>query len=71
MKFNGKKFQLIRHGRNINLKESTENFVGDYKKVLERFSSRRDLGVKIYKDGTFIEHIKKICKKVRQQSGWI
>ena len=71
MEFNGKKFQVIRYGRNINLKESTEYFVGDYQEVIARFSSLRDLGVEINEDGTFIEHIENICKKVRQKSGWI
>ena len=44
MEFNGKKFQVIRYGRNINLKESTEYFLGDYQEVIERFSSLRDRG---------------------------
>ena len=64
MEFNGKKFQVIRYGRTINLKESTEYFVGDYQEVIERFSSLRDLGVEFNEDGTFIEHIKNICKKI-------
>ena len=42
MEFNAKKFQVIRYGRNTNLKENTEYFVGDYKDVNERFSSLRD-----------------------------
>ena len=56
-------FQVIRYGRNINLKENTENFVGDYQEVIERFSSLRDLGVEINEEGTFTEHIENICKK--------
>ena len=59
---------MIRYGRNVNLKESTEYFVGDYQEVIERFSSLRDLGVEINEEGTFTENI---CKKVRQKSGWI
>ena len=29
MEFNGKKFQVIRYGKDINLKEETDYFVGD------------------------------------------
>ena len=48
---------MIRYGRNVNLKESTAYFVGDYQEVIERFSSLRDLGVEINEEGTFTEHI--------------
>ena len=71
MEFNAKKFQVIRYGKDINLKEGTEYFVGDFEEVIERFSSLKDLGVQINEDATFTDHIDKICKKVRQKSGWI
>ena len=71
MEFNAKKFQVIRYGRNTDLKENTEYFVGDYQEVIERFSSLRDLGVEVNEEATFTEHIEKICKKVRQKNGWL
>ena len=71
MEFNGKKFQVIRYGKDINLKDETDYFVGDYEEVIERFSSLKDLGVQINEDATFNDHIDLICKKVRQKSGWI
>ena len=53
MEFNAKKkFQVIRYGRNTDLKENTEYFVGDYPEVIERFSSLRDLGIEVIEKAT-------------------
>ena len=71
MEFNGKKFQVIRYGRNVDLKESTDYFAGNFDEVIERFSTMRDLGVHISEDAKFTDHIENVCKKVRQKCGWI
>ena len=71
MEFNGKKFQVIRYGTDIDLKESTDYFAGDFDEVIERFETMRDLGIQVSEDGTFMNHIENICKKVRQKCGWI
>ena len=44
MKFNGKKFQLLRYGTNDDLKNNTVYFTGHMEEVIEQFSSIRDLG---------------------------
>ena len=43
--FNSTKFQMIRYGRNTEVKENTEYFTGDFEEIIERFCSLRDLGV--------------------------
>ena len=45
MDFNGEMFQVIGYGRDVDLKESTEYFAGDFDEVIERFTAIRDLGV--------------------------
>ena len=63
MEFNSEKFQVIRYGRDLNLKKSTDYFTGDFDEVIERFPTIRDLGVQVSEDVTFLEHIENICKK--------
>ena len=50
MDFNGEKFQVIRYGQDVDLKDSTEYFAGDFDEVIERFTTIRDLGVQVSKD---------------------
>ena len=71
MKFNGKKFQVVRYGQNEELKNNTEYFSGAYEEIIERFETIRDLGVQLSDDASFNEQIEKVCKKARQKSGWI
>ena len=71
MDFNKGKFVVMRYGQNEDLKNETEYFSGNYEEIIERKDSVRDLGVQLTDDGAFVEHIEKVCKKVRQKSGWI
>ena len=64
MKFNGSKFQLLRYGPNLCLKEDTVYFTPNMEDVIQQFSSLRDLGV-IMSD--VHEHIEKVTKVVRQK----
>ena len=69
MKFNKKKFQVVRNGTDEELKNNTTHFVGDYDEVIQKFSSVRDLGVQLTDDGTFNEHTEN--RMARQKSGWL
>ena len=71
MKFNGATFQVLRYGRNEELKNNTEYFTGDMENIIEQFSSLRDLGITMSDNGKFEDHINKVCSKVRQKIGWI
>ena len=71
MKFNGKKFQVLRYGPNTELKTNTEYYTEEKEHVIEEFSSLRDLGIIMSNDAKFSEHVEKVVKTVRQKAAWI
>jgi hypothetical protein len=71
MKFSGDKFQLVRYGRNQEIKENTCYFNGDMEYIIAEVESCRDLGVTIENSAKFDLHIEQVCKKVRQKCGWV
>jgi hypothetical protein len=71
MKFNGEKFQLMRYGKDTDLKQNTLYFTGEMAHVIEQVENCRDLGVTMQDDAKFDLHIENVCKKVRQKCGWI
>ena len=70
MKFNGKKFELLRYGPNQDIKEST-GYLTPEGETIEQKNNIRDLGIQMSDNTTFSEHIAKVCKKVNQKCGWI
>ena len=71
MKFNPDKFELLRYGKNVDLKETTMYFTSKMEKVIEQVNWTKDLGVILEDTGSFNSQIEKVCKKVRQKCGWI
>ena len=71
MQFNGKKFQLLRYGKNEDIKNNTMYFTEDTSDLVEREEVVRDLGVMLSEDAQFKNHIDKVVAKTRQKSGWI
>ena len=71
MKFNGKKFQVVRYGKDENLKNETLYFTENTENIVERQEVVRDLGVLMSDDATFKDQIEKVAKKVRQKIGWV
>ena len=71
MKFNGNKFQIMRYGKNQEIKEDTIYFTPQMEEPIEPFNSLRDLGVIMNDQANFSDHIEHVCKKVRQKLGWI
>ena len=71
MLFNAKKFELMRYGPNEELKHSTNYLSHNYEEIIEVKETLRDLGVIMSVKATFTEHIKHVCSKVKQKSGWI
>ena len=65
-----KKFELIRYGKNEELKQNTIYFSAD-ENVIEEKEVLRDLGVIMTNQATFDDHIYKVCQSVKQKSGWI
>ena len=70
MKFNSDKFGLLRYGKNQELKDGTSYFPAD-DNIIEEKEVLRDLGIMMNNVATFDEHIEKVCKTVKQKSGWI
>ena len=71
MKFNGQKIQVMKYGRNQDIKANTLYFTPDMDQIIEQFSSLRDLEVILNDEGTCSDQIEHVCKKVRQIIGWI
>ena len=70
MKFNSGEFEILRYGKNEELKMNTLYFSAD-DDVIEQKEVLRDLGVLMNDRGTFDEHISKVCQKLKQKAGWI
>ena len=71
MKFNGRKFQLLRYGTKEEIKNNTIYFTTNMEEVIEQFSSLRDLGVIMSDTARFDDHIEKVATTVRRKIGWI
>ena len=70
MQFNCGKFELLRYGKNEELKMNTMYFTAD-NNIVEEKEVLRDLGISMNNKATFDEHISKVCQKVKQKAGWI
>ena len=70
MKFNSEKFELLRYGKNEEIKLNTIYFSAD-DNIIEEKEVLRDLGVQMNNKADFSDHIRKVCQKVKQKSGWI
>ena len=71
MLFNGKKFEMLRYGKNNELKMNTNYFSPDYQDLIEVKDSLRDLGIIMSDDASFTNHIQKVCTTVKQKCGWV
>ena len=71
MKFNGKKFEVLRYGSNEDLKLSTNYLTPEADDIIEAKDCLRDLGIMMTDDAKFSEHIVHVSSKVRQKCGWI
>ena len=70
MLFNNNKFEILRYGKNTEIKDSTF-YLSASNEIIEEKETLRDLGVTVNNQGTFNEHIDLICSKVKQKSGWV
>ena len=70
MKFNSTKFEVLRYGKNEEMKCGTMYFSAE-DDIIEEKDVLRDLGVQMNNKATFDDHIIKVCQTVKQKSGWI
>jgi ribonuclease P/MRP protein subunit RPP40 len=71
MKCNGNKFELLRYGRDEDLKFSTNYLTPGAEEIIDNNECLRDLGVMMSDDAKFTEHVYHVCSKVCQKCGWI
>ena len=71
MSYNGSKFQLIRLGRNEDLKQDTSLFSEKMKEVILPADWVHDLGVAIEADATFSTQRSQALIKARRKAGWV
>jgi len=70
MTFNDTKFEMLRYGRNSELKEST-SYVSNTGSIIQPKAALKDLGVTMSSSGDFKDHINNITETVRNLSSWI
>ena len=70
MQFNDLKFELLRLGYCLELKEATEYLNPSGQPITEK-EHVKDLGVTMSNSGSFSEHIDKICTSARNMCSWI
>ena len=70
MEFNSLKFELLRYGKNNNLKENT-CYVSPESNLIEEKEHVKDLGITLSSDATFKVHINNIIESAKRTSAWI
>ena len=71
MPFNTSKFEVLRFGRNLDLKNCTNHLTPEAKDLIQAKEVLWDLGVMVNDLATFKDHVDKVCAKVNQNAGWI
>ena len=70
MTFNDLKFEMLRFGPDTTLKICT-NYTSPYGAIINSKDHVKDLGVTVSADGTFKEHMNKICQSAKNMCAWI
>ena len=60
MLFNGMKFEILRYGRNEDLKDY---FTPNFEDIIEEKDCLRDLGILMSNTASFSNHVNLVCKK--------
>jgi hypothetical protein len=71
MAFNGSKFEVLRFGKNQELKDNTNYLTPEAEDLIEVKDVLRDLGIMVNDKANFEDHIDKVCAQVNQKAGWI
>ena len=70
MTFNANKFELLRHGKEQEIKSATTYKSYDDSDIADK-EQVRDLGIMMGNTATFTLHIRNIVKKARDKMGWV
>ena len=71
MVFNGTKFEVLKYGKDENLKDDFNYLTPNSEELIERKEVVKDLGILMNDKATFDDHINKVCAKVTQKAGWV
>ena len=71
MIFNGTKFEVLRYGKNEELKNTCNYLTPDAGELIERKELLKDLGIKMNDKADFSDHVNFVTTKVRQRAGWV
>ena len=71
MIFNSTKFEVLKHGKNEDLKDDYNYLTPNNENLIERKEVLRDLGVLRNDKANFDDHINKVCTTVNQKVGWV
>ena len=69
MKFNANKFELLRYGKEQEIKSATTN--KSYDSNIDNKEQVRDLGIMMSNTAAFTLHIRNIVYKARDKMGWV
>ena len=70
MSFNDLKFEVLRFGSDLTLKLIT-SYTNPSGNIIDSKEHVPDLGVTVSADGSFREHIRKVCQSARNMCAWI
>ena len=71
MTFNSTKFQLVRFGKDQEIKNNTILFSDEMKEVISPKETVRDLGIMIDSNASFNTQRKLAVIKAKQNTGWV
>ena len=71
MMLNTTKFEVLKHGKDEELKNDFNYFTPDHEEIIERKEVLRDLGIQANEKATFDDHINKVCNTVNRKVGWV
>ena len=71
MKFNTTKFEVLKPGKDEELKNDFEYFMPDDEDIVERKEVLRDLGIQYNDKATFDGYINKVCTSVNKKVAWV
>ena len=66
--FNSKKFEVPRHGKNDDLKQSTCSLTPNSDLIIDKKEPLGDLGIMMSNDASFSIHVESVCSKVKQKN---
>ena len=71
MIFNGSKFEILRYGKNEDLKNTCNYLTPNAEDIIERKELLKDLGIKMNDKADFTDHVNFVITKVKQWADWI